>query len=285
MPSAYRIFILLLALLGSCGKKPLEVRVLSFNLRYITSEDQGPRTWTARRDAAAATIVADHPDFIGVQEAFRSMLDNLHERVPGFTEIGVGREDGKTKGEYAAILYRTDRWEPLESGTFWLSDTPDVPGSATWGNSVTRICTWARFRHRESKREVACFNAHFDHQSQPARERAAAQILERIRALPGNPPAIMTGDLNATPENPAIVRLTTGEGALTDTWAALHPGASPDTAGTYHGFDGKTGGPRIDYILTTKSISIREADILHPAGPDGHPPSDHFPVRATLELP
>ena len=278
-------FLLLLALLTSCGKKPQEVRVMTFNLRYITSEDQGPRKWTERRDAAAATILDDQPDFIGVQEAFRTMLDDLHERLPGFSEIGVGREDGKTKGEYAAILYRNDRWEALESGTFWLSDTPDVPGSATWGNKVTRICTWARFRHLQTKREIALFNAHYDHQSQPARERASEMILKRIQSLPANLPAIMTGDLNATPDNAAIVGLTTGPPPLTDAWAALNPGESPATSGTFHDFKANPDGPRIDYILTTPGIAVRESAILRPTGADGHPPSDHFPVRATLALP
>lgn len=279
------VFLFLLALLTSCGKKPQDVRVMTFNLRYITSEDRGPREWTARRDAAAAAIRDDQPDFVGVQEAFRAMLDDLHERLPGFSEIGVGREDGKTKGEYAAILYRNDRWEALESGTFWLSDTPDIPGSATWGNKVTRICTWARFRHLETKREIALFNAHYDHQSQPARERASEMILKRIQSLSGGPPVVMTGDLNATPDNPAIISLTTGIPPLTDAWASLNPGASPATSGTFHDFTAKPDGPRIDYILTTSGIAVRESAILRPTGTDGHPPSDHFPVRATLAIP
>lgn len=279
------LLLLPLILLAACGKKPQEVRVLTFNLRYITAEDQGPRAWTARRDAAAATIQHDAPDFIGVQEAFRPMLDDLKERLSGFGEIGVGREDGKAKGEYAAILYRQDQWQATDSGTFWLSDTPDVPGSATWGNRVTRICTWARFKHLTTGREVALFNAHFDHESQPARERAAGLILERIRALPAQLPVVVTGDLNATPDNPALVRLTTGDGALTDVWLTHHRDTPADAAGTYHGFRSVTNGARIDYILTSAGIRSTAAEIVRGQPADGHPPSDHFPVRATLTLP
>jgi len=278
------LLLLALLLLPACTKKPQEVRVLSFNLRYITAEDQGPRAWVARRDAAAATIQRDAPDFVGVQEALRPMLDDLKNRLPGYGEIGVGREDGQTKGEYAAILYRLDQWQPMASGTFWLSATPEVPGSATWGNRVTRICTWARLKHTQTGRELAVFNAHFDHQSQPAREQAADLILRQIQTLAGGLPVVLTGDLNATPDNPAILRLTTGPGALQDVWLAHHRDTPATSAGTYHGFSGNTAGPRIDYIFASPGIATRTAEILQQPTDGGHPPSDHFPVRATLQL-
>src|SRR5690606_11432004 len=135
--------------------------------------------------------------------------DEIAEALRGYGEIGVGRTDGKTRGEYAAILYRRDRLEPLDSGTFWFSDTPDVPGSTSWGNRITRICTWARFRDRTAGGEFYLYNVHLDHESQPSRERSAAMLSERVaqRNAEGAP-VVVTGDFNADEDNPAVLRLT-----------------------------------------------------------------------------
>ena len=276
------LLLLLLTTLATATAQD-SVRVLTFNLRYINSSDTGTKAWTARRDAAADLIKMDAPDFLGTQEALRPMLDDLRSRVPGYAEIGVGREDGKTKGEYSALLYREETWTLLTSGNFWLSDTPEVAGSATWGNTVTRICTWGHFRHRTSSREIFVFNAHFDHQSQPSREKAAALILQRITARGSAAPVIVTGDFNATPDNPAIALMLKGPPALTDAWLTLHKDAPPSASGTFHSFTGQRDGAHIDYIFTTPELKPAEAGILNEAK-DGKWPSDHFPVRATFSL-
>ncbi len=259
------------------------VRVLTFNLRYINPGDTGDKAWTARREAAAEIIKKDAPDFVGTQEAFRVMLDDVKQRVPGYAEIGAGRDDGKEKGEYSAILYREAAWEVKESGTFWLSDTPEAPGSMSWGNKVTRVCTWGRFRHRRTGREIYFFNTHMDHQSQPSRERSAALIVQRLAARKPLAPVIVTGDFNAAPDNPAVAVMLKGPPVLTDAWAALHPGAKPGESGTFHNFSGRRDGSRIDYILTSGEFAAAEAAILNEAA-DGKWPSDHYPVRATLTL-
>ena len=260
------------------------LRVLSFNLRYINTEDTGAKMWTERRDAVGALIRKDAADFIGVQEAFRLMLDDVKARAPGYGEVGVGREDGNAKGEYSAILYRQEVWKVADSGTFWLSDTPEVPGSATWGNKVTRICTWGKFTRKQGGREVWVFNAHFDHQSQRCREKGAALILKRISERGSEAPVILTGDFNATPENPAITAFTQGPPAFTDAWLALNAKTPAAESGTFHSFNGKHDGPRIDYIFTTPGITPLECSILHDHT-GGNFPSDHFPVKATLQLP
>ncbi len=280
----YLLLFLICILLPCRAEEPNTVRVLTFNLRYINSGDLGAKTWTARRDAAAELIRKDAPDFVGTQEAFRQMLDDVRARVPGYGEIGVGREDGKQKGEYSAILYREAAWTMETSGTFWLSDTPEAVASSTWGNTVTRICTWGRFKHKVSGRELFVFNAHFDHESQPARAKSAALILQRIRDRGSNAPFIFTGDLNAGPENPAIAALQKGPPALTDAWLSLHKDTPAIKSGTFHAFSGKQDGAHIDYILAPAEITPVEADILHDAK-DGNFPSDHYPVRATLRLP
>jgi endonuclease/exonuclease/phosphatase family metal-dependent hydrolase len=255
--------------------------VMTFNLRYITAGDTGVRTWVNRRDAAAGLIRREAADFACVQEAFRSMLDDVKARVPGYGEVGVGREDGKEQGEYAAILYHAATWTVEDSGTFWLSDTPAVAGSCTWGNHVTRICTWARFKHKSSGRLIHVFNTHFDHESQPSREKAAALVTQRIAALGTAAAVIFTGDLNAAPDNPAITLLTQAAPPLLDVWQTLHPSLPAAQSSTCHFFTGNHAGERIDYIFASGAFTPLTADILYDAQ-DGNYPSDHFPVRATM---
>jgi endonuclease/exonuclease/phosphatase family metal-dependent hydrolase len=269
---------------AGCSKKPIEVSVMTFNIRYINMGDQGARAWVNRRDAVAALMQAQQGDFIGLQEAFRPMIDHIHERMPGYGEIGVGRENGKEKGEYAAILYKQKDWEALEHGTFWLSDTPEVVASSTWGNKVTRICTWGLFQHKHSSRKLYVYNAHFDHESQMARENGAALVLQRIRKHDRSIPVIFTGDLNAAPENPAIQQITAHESALRDVWAVVHGAASPGDSGTVHGFEGRRNGARIDYIFATPELTPRSA-MIHYDQRDGNYPSDHFPVSTRLVMP
>lgn len=271
------------AVLPCPGAEDGSIKVLTFNLRYINAEDTGARMWTERRDAAAALVRREAADFVGVQEAFRQMLDDVNARVPGYGEIGVGREDGKERGEYAAILFRSDTWSASASGTFWLSSTPEVPGSATWGNKVTRICTWGQFKHRTSGKELFVYNAHFDHQSQECREKGTTLILQRMAARGSSAPVIFMGDLNAAPDNPAIAAILKGPPAFTDAWLHMNPGVPPADSGTFHFFTGRKDGSRIDYIFASSGIKPVESSILWDHT-NGNYPSDHFPVRAVLKL-
>jgi endonuclease/exonuclease/phosphatase family metal-dependent hydrolase len=275
---------LAVAFAAGCSKKPLEVQVMTFNIRYINMGDQGARAWVNRRDAVAALMQAQQADFYGLQEAFRPMIDHIHERMPGYGEIGVGREDGKEKGEYAAILYKLDTWQVLEHGTFWLSDTPEVVASSTWGNKVTRICTWGLFEHKASSRRLCVFNAHFDHESQIARENSAKLILQRIKDRDLARPVIFVGDLNAAPGNPAIQRIVAHESALRDVWATVHGASSSSDSGTIHSFEGHRNGARIDYIFATPEFTPGSA-MIHYDQREGNYPSDHYPVSARLQMP
>jgi endonuclease/exonuclease/phosphatase family metal-dependent hydrolase len=131
------------------GDSVKALNVMTFNIRYGTAND-GANHWKNRKEMVCDVLRKYRSDLVGVQEALRFQLDYIREEVPGYALIGVGREDGKTKGEYSAILYRSKRLEVNESGTFWLSDTPEIPGSITWGNACTRICTWGRFVDRKT---------------------------------------------------------------------------------------------------------------------------------------
>ncbi len=122
----------------------LQLRVMSFNIRYGSADD-GDNSWPKRREMVFHVIRDYEPDVLGLQEALKFQVDEIMETVEGYELIGVGREDGKSEGEYSCILYRKDRFDVSHEGTFWLSSRPTDPGSITWGNACTRICTWARF--------------------------------------------------------------------------------------------------------------------------------------------
>ena len=279
---------------------PLELAVMSFNIRYGTAND-GPDAWPRRRETVFALLRGEAPDLIGVQEALRFQLDEIAQAVSGYGEIGVGRDDGLEAGEYAAILYATARLRVLDSGTFWLSDTPAVPGSMSWGNSITRICTWARFAEIGSGRAFYLFNLHLDHRSQLSRERSVELLAERIAVRLHPDPVIVTGDFNAGEENPAILYLTgkreravsdtsvaavAGQAPtpprLRDTFRVLHPEA--DEVGTFNGFRGDTAGEKIDFVFVDEAWDVLSAAIRRTAV-GGRYPSDHFPVTARLRLP
>lgn len=263
---------------GLAEAKPL--RVLCYNLRYITSGDTGERAWTARRDQAAELIKDDGADIVGIQEGLPQMMDDLAERLEGYAVIGVGREDGIDQGEYAAILVKADRFRVQESGTFWLSDTPEVCNSCTWGNTVTRICTWAKLYDRETKRTFHFFNTHLDHASPEARQKGTELILSRIAGRKPEGPVMLTGDFNAPEHDPLHSAIKSA--GLADVWRTANAEVPPEESGTFHEFTGVTNRARIDFIYASGDLKIRESAIMRNSR-NGNYPSDHFPVRATLE--
>ena len=168
---------------------------MSFNIRYGTAND-GENRWALRREFLFDVMRQANADLVGLQEALDGQIQELLTALPQYGVVGVGRDDGRTRGEYAAILYRRDRFRVSDAGTFWFSDTPEVVASRSWGNTITRICTWARFIDRDG-RAFWHFNVHLDHQSQPSRERScgAARRAHRARRSSPSPrlsPAIST---------------------------------------------------------------------------------------------
>ena len=253
---------------------------MSFNIRYGTARD-GDNVWGNRRGAVAEVIAGFGPHVLGIQEALHFQLDEMGEMLPGYGRVGVGRDDGVEAGEYAAIFYQSDRVRVLEEGTFWFSDTPEVPGSMSWGNQIPRICTWARFQDRSNGRSFLFFNLHWDHQSQPSREKAAELLLERMGAMAGPGEAILvTGDFNAGEDNPAFTALVQArEPGLRDAFRAVRPEATE--VGTFHGFGGGSEGDKIDAVLFNGAWTVVEAAILQ-TSLQGRYPSDHYPVTAVL---
>ena len=256
---------------------------MSFNIRYGTAND-GENRWELRREMLFDVVREAKADLVGLQEALDGQIQELLAALPQYGVVGVGRDDGRTKGEYAAILYRRDRFHVSDAGTFWFSDTPEVVASKSWGNTITRICTWARFIDRDGF-AFWHYNVHLDHLSQPSRERSTDLLATRVAARRWlTEPAIVTGDFNVGETNPAIMRLTApqnGAAALfLDTFRVRYP--DEKTAGTFTGFKyGETTGDKIDYILVPPGTEVLEAAIVRTSRNDRYP-SDHFPVVARV---
>ena len=259
-----------------------DVSVLCFNVRYGTAND-GENSWP-QRDHLVTRVIRDHDaDVVGLQEALDFQIEAIVEANPGYAVLGVGRDDGKTKGEYTALLYRADRFAVDASGPFWLSATPAVIGSVSWGNSITRICTWARLIDRESGLAVYVFNTHSDHQSQPSRERSADLIAERIEKRAHRDPVVLMGDFNAGESNPAITFLRTdpaGPG-LVHALRAVHP--DMESVGTFNAFRGESDGEMIDHVFVTPGVEVIDAGIDR-SNDNGRYSSDHYPVWAKIRI-
>ena len=254
--------------------------VMSFNIRYGTASD-GDHHWTLRRALLFDVLRQENADLVGLQEALDFQIREISEAVPGYAVVGVGREDGKAAGEFTAILVRRDRFHVAEAGTFWFSDTPHEPGSASWGNRITRICTWARLIDRDGS-AFWIYNVHLDHESQPSRERSAALLAQKIhsRRRPEEP-VVVTGDFNAGEDNPAITALVPA--MFIDTYRVSNPEAAD--AATFNGFKaGPLAGPKIDYVLVQPGTRVLSAAIVRTAR-EGRYPSDHFPVVARIRFP
>jgi endonuclease/exonuclease/phosphatase family metal-dependent hydrolase len=240
-------------------------------------------------------VIRDHPsDVVGLQEALRFQMDEIRKEFPVYGEIGVAREDGYEEGEYSSVLYRTDRFGVGESGTFWLSDTPEIPGSNTWGNACVRICSWARLIETKTGKVFYIFNLHLDHVSQTSREKSAVLLAERIKNRRFKDPFVVTGDFNVGESNSVVkylkgqsgIDLGTGQKiintvSMVDTFRVLHSDITD--VGTFNGFKGNRQGDKIDYVFTLPTVEVLEAQILYD-NVDGRYPSDHFPVIARLYL-
>jgi len=259
---------------------PLSLRVMSFNLRFASA--QPPHAWPERRPVMKQLIEREAPDLIGTQEGLFGQLNDLAADLPNYAWIGLGREGG-SRGEFMAIFYRRDRFEPVAFDHFWLSDTPAVIGSATWGNHYQRMVTWVRLRERATGRELEIWNTHLDHEVEAARQKAAALLRTRLARIDAQTPLLLTGDFNCRAgRSAAYTELTDGAG-LTDTWLAAARRTN-DGLNTFHGYETpKRDGERIDWILARHPAAVASAAILDYAD-QGITPSDHFPIIADLSF-
>jgi endonuclease/exonuclease/phosphatase family metal-dependent hydrolase len=268
------------------GKRATDVRVMSFNIRYGTAQD-GENHWDKRKEFLLATIQAFAPDLLGTQETLGFQRDYLAAQLPDYDVLGVGRDDGKAQGEMTALYFKRARFEKLDGGHFWLSETPDIAGSKSWDAALTRMVTWVKLRDRHNARAkpLLIFNTHFDHRGVQARLEAARLLRRRVAEASKTCRVIVTGDFNAGDDSDPYRALFAPQdkqaAPVVDTYRVKHPERTPNE-GTFSGFKVEaTTGPRIDWIGVTREWQVVSAAIDRTARA-GHTPSDHFPVVAVL---
>lgn len=282
------VLLLFTALVTSLSAQ--SVKVMTYNLRLDTPDD-GVNQWPRRTDKVVALITKYNPDIIGVQEALHHQLQDLLRLLPEYSYCGVGRDDGKEKGEYSAILFRNSRFGLLDSKTHWLSETTDIPGSKSWDAAITRVFTTARFFDRETKKEFVMVNTHFDHIGKTARLMSSTIIKSYLAGMEGGAnidntgtrieiPMIISGDFNSEPTEGPYLNMVDEKSEL----VLYDSRPASSTAGTFCGF--KVGGMHcktIDFIFHTKQWVARNYQVI--TDNDGtYYPSDHLPVLVEFDL-
>lgn len=251
-----------------------EVSLMTFNLRYSTPRD-GENSWDNRKAFVAELIQYYEPSIFGVQEALHEQMTYLDETLTEYTFVGVGRDDGKEKGEYSGVFYQKSQYQLLEGETFWLSDQPNKP-SVGWDASMERICTYVHLRDKSSGKQFWVFNTHFDHRGKEARANSVELILQWIEKKNKNGEAVfVTGDLNLSPEEAPIKRLAK---VMADSWEhSLRPPYGP--TGTFNGFEfNQPLKRRIDYIFVSRENVVVEKYRTIDDFREFRYPSDHMPV-------
>lgn len=260
------------------------LNVMTFNIRYDNPGD-GTNQWKYRRDYAADLVKFYAPDIFGAQEVLHNQLTDLTERLPQYGYIGVGREDGKTQGEYAPVFYRKDRLTLLDSGNFWLAEDLNAIGKKGWDAACERVATWGLFKDKQTGKEFLFLNTHLDHMGEVARREGALLVLNQVAKLAASYPAIVTGDFNAAAYDEPIRILVNPEDNrhLTDSRNVAVLRYGPE--GSWHDF-GRVPLEKmdvIDYIFVKGNIEVQRHGILSEQKGALYP-SDHYPVLATIVL-
>ena len=254
------------------------MNVATYNLRLDTPSDS-LNSWSHRKEMVKSLIRFHDFDIFGTQEGFQHQLDGILE-FGNYAYTGAGRDDGKDAGEHSAIFYKKDRFKVLQSGNFWLSQTPDKPSKGWDATCCNRICSWVKFKDATTKKEFYFFSVHFDHQGVEARRQSGKLMVQKIKEIAKDAPTICVGDFNSTPETEQIIEMQTllNDAKKVSTMAPYGP------EGTFNSF--KFDAPmknRIDYIFTSKQISVLKYGVLTDAKEQRYP-SDHQPVVAKVVI-
>ncbi|VAW16126.1 Endonuclease/exonuclease/phosphatase family protein [hydrothermal vent metagenome] len=275
----YSIFLLFL-LFNCVIITAQDLNIISYNIRFNTPED-GINAWPNRVDMVTGLLQFHDADIFGLQEALRGQLKDIEEKLLQYRWIGVGRDDGGEKGEYCPVFYRSDKFNLLEKGNFWLSGQPNRPGLG-WDAACPRLCTWGRFKIIGNSKEFLFFNTHFDHKGDVARGKSAKLILDSIAKIAGGEdlPVILTGDFNLTPDKAPISEIKKVLNDSRDISEEEPYGAY----GTYNGFNfGYPLKRRIDYIFVNSRVVVLKYAVLTDSKEQRYP-SDHLPVFVKVEL-
>jgi len=253
------------------------VKVMTYNIRYDTPVDS-INQWPKRMFKVIELIRKYDPDILGIQEALHHQVTDLLKSFPDYNYIGVGRDDGKNKGEFSAILYKKERFNVVKQNTFWLSEQPEIPGSKSWDAAITRVATWGRFMDIKTKKLFFVMNTHFDHIGKEARKKSAELLKQKVYELGADLPVIVTGDFNCTREQPPYTAIMKSDGVvLIDSFSGI-------PTGTACGFKVNARAcVAIDYIFHSAQWTDSDYKVIQDN--DGkYYPSDHLPVMATLSI-
>lgn len=281
------LLIFTLSILGSSSalSAQLPLRFMTFNIRYESSGD-GLNAWAYRKDRMIAQIERQMPAVLGVQEALNGQVKDLAGALHSYKQIGGGRDDGKQAGEYSALYIDTTLLQVFQTGTFWLSQTPEKPGSMGWDAACPRIVTYARCKERLTDKFFFVFNSHFDHIGTEARRNSALLLLSKIKEIAADSPTVVMGDFNATPDQEPIQILLNSQGAILENTSqnkgALHEGP----LSTFNGFSmSNWKNQPIDYVFTSSGFTTIRHLTLTEIWDTNLFSSDHFPVIVDLNLP
>ena len=284
------ILILLPFIAISCGDvknqvdSSAEINVMTYNIRYDNPDDS-LNNWKYRKERVANSILFYDTDILGTQEVLHNQMEDLRKSLPGYESIGVGREDGKEKGEYSALFYKKDRFTVIDEGYFWLSETPEVAGSKGWDAAIERIASWAKLKDEKSGKDFVALNTHFDHVGKIARRESVSIILNKLADLADGLPIILMGDFNANPESEVIKQIvdTSNENHLIDSRSISPVVYGPEWS--FHAFGKIPYDKRslIDYIFVSKGVEVSRYAVLAEMENDEFL-SDHAPVMATVEI-
>ena len=250
------------------------MKVMSFNL---LCGGAGERDWKERAGLAIRAIRSEAPDLFGVQEAHWDWMKALSGAFPDYAYVGIGRDDGKKKGEFSAVFYKKDLFRKLDEGHFWLSETPEKAGSKGWDAACIRICSWAKLKEKATGKVFLAMDTHLDHIGETAMQKGAELIAARAAQIAPDLPVILTGDFNFTPESAPCKAVK--DGGFKDTRDIAK---KTDRNNTFHAFNSGTEGHCvIDYVFVKGDIKVKSFKV-YKKKIDGHFPSDHFPVIAEI---
>ncbi len=261
------------------------IAIMTFNIRYDNPDD-APNNWANRKEFVGELIHFYNPDFIGTQEVLIGQLKDMKQLLPEYDHLGVARDDGKEAGEFSPILYKKNKFTPIRSSTFWLSETPEKAGVMGWDAVCNRVVTWGEFKNNATGQTFFVFNTHFDHRGKVARKESAKLLLKKVKEVAKDQDAIITGDFNASPDSEPYQIIVNGtedcKGLIDSRALAAHPYGPSWTANSF----GKTPvekRSRIDHIFTNKKVEVRKHVAISEQRGDIFP-SDHLPVMAEISF-
>ena len=274
----YSLMAAVAILSAGCTSTPQEneVRVISYNIRYLNNKD-GDNSWDFRKQASINMVNDERPTVFGLQEAVKAQVDFLAENLPNYAHYGVGRDDGKEKGEFMAIFYDTEEVELLDKGTFWLSATPETP-SKGWDGQCFRTCTWTIFKCKATGDKFAFFNTHLDHRGKEAQREGLRTIAKMIdEKVAAELPVFLSGDFNTRTDNPIYEPL---KAIMTD---SRELAAETDHRGTYTGFRVRENPVVVDHIFV-RGAEVDKFQVLCDKNYGAEYISDHYPVLSVVRF-